>query len=440
MSWPGYLARGISRPLTSLPIVMSTVLTQPRLDLDTESAAYRGAVLALAFASNVGAGLVSTLMAAYLPDSVRDLLGSMAPADVSLVGSYVGSLFLVGWGVGGVSLGWAGDRLGRVRTFTAAVFLFGAFTLAAAASPNWYVLVACRLLAGVGVGATMVLSAVVVAEAWGARTRAVALGIVAVGYPIGIVSAGAINYLVADWRGAFLVGVVPLVLAVLSGLILKESGAWRRLQQERPQRGGGHLRELFERETRTSFFVGATIFGAMLVGLWATFAWLPTWVQDLLGADVAGQQERGLVMMLLGGGGIVGGAGSGFLANAFGRRRSLMLAFAGCGVASFLLFKTNDTFTALVYAETAFLAVFFGISQGILTAYVPELFPTAVRSTATGICFNAGRLVTATAVFFIGVLVPILGGYGNAVFAFSLTYVFGFVATAFGQETKGKVL
>jgi len=142
-------------------------------------------------------------------------------------------------------------------------------------------------------------------------------------------------------------------------------------------------------------------------------------------------------MMLLSGGGILGGIVGGFLANGLGRKRSLLISFAGAFVASFLLLKTNDTFTSIIYAETAFLALFFGISQGILTAYVPELFPKTVRSTATGICFNAGRLLTSVAVFFIGVLVPVLGGYGNAIFVFSLAYVLGFVATLFGKETKG---
>lgn len=417
-------------PSVLLPAASSTLSTR-----------YRMTALVLAFASNVFGGLVSTLMASYLPDSVQDLVGSTAVVDVSHIGSYVGSLFLVGWALGGVLLGWAGDRFGRVRSFTAAVFIYAAFTLAAAWSPSWYVLVACRFLTGIGVGATLVLSAVVVAEAWDTRTRAVALGIVAIGYPIGIVSAGLVTYAVADWRTGFLAGFLPLLLAVLCGLLLKESTQWRDLQRAHPSESLGYeVRQLLTPANRIDFLVGATIFGAMLVGLWATFSWIPTWAQNLVGPGVEGQQEGGLVMMLLGLGGILGGAVSGFVANALGRKRALLLTFGGCFLASFLLFKTNAVFTPLVYAETTFLALFFGISQGILTAYIPELFPTTVRSTATGICFNAGRLITAGAVFFIGVLVPILGGYGQAIFVFSLTYVVGFVVTLFGKETKGKVL
>lgn len=144
-----------------------------------------------------------------------------------------------------------------------------------------------------------------------------------------------------------------------------------------------------------------------------------------------------MLMMVMGGGGMVGGALSGFFANAIGRRGTLLLSYAGAFVASALLFLSNTTMSPLVFAETAFLAVFFGISQGTLGAYIPELFPIDVRATATGLCFNIGRIVTALAVFFIGVFVPLLGGYGNAINAFSVMYLLGLFAVWFGRETRG---
>ncbi len=69
------------------------------------------------------------------------------------------------------------------------------------------------------------------------------------------------------------------------------------------------------------------------------------------------------------------------------------------------------------------------ISQGVLNAYIPALFPTSVRSSATGFCFNIGRIFTAAAVFFVGWLVQILGGYGNAITVFSFTLLIGFLFT-----------
>lgn len=399
-------------------------------------------LFSLCWFSNYFGGMVSTLLSAYLPDAVLDLVGRLEEAALSEIGSYVGALYLIGWALGGVTFGYLGDQIGRVRAFAGTFLLYAVFTLAASFVKSWQLLVACRLLAGFGVGGTLVVSAVLVAEVWPDRTRAVALGVLAVGFPIGIMSAGIVNYLVADWRTAFLLSAVPLGLALLAALVLREPG--RTLSAAAAGTadpvGAGRFVQLFRPPHRATFLVGATIFGSMLVGIWAVFSWLPTWAQSLIGMDQDGQQQRGLLMMLLGGGGIIGGIVGGFLANALGRRRSLLIAFAGAFAASFLLFKTNDAFSSIIYAETAFLAVFFGISQGILTAYVPELFPAAIRSTATGVCFNAGRVVTAGAVFFVGVLVPVLGGYGNAVFVFSLTYVLGFVAALFGKETKGIAL
>jgi len=85
---------------------------------------------------------------------------------------------------------------------------------------------------------------------------------------------------------------------------------------------------------------------------------------------------------------------------------------------------------------SAVLAFFFGASQGVLSLYIPNLFPVEIRGTATGFCFNIGRLFTATAVLFVGVLVSELGGYGNALFIFSLVFVIGFVVTFFGSPVQ----
>lgn len=413
-------------------------------ELADKSLAYDILVLILAFLGNLSAGLIATLMATYLPDVVLDLTGSADPDHVSRVGSWVGSLFLVGWSIGGISLGWLGDRLGRIRSLAISVFISGLFTLISSWVDDWILLIILRFLAGIGVGATMVLTAVLVAEAWGSyiRGRSIAISIVAVAFPIGIITSGLVQYLVQDWRTAFLLGSIPVILAVCYQFILKEPSQWVHVRKISPisSEKSNELGRLLDPDLRFRFLIAATIFGAMLIGIWATFSWLPTWAQSLVPDGLSGQAERGTVMILLGMGGIVGCIIGGFLANSWGRKRSLLIAFSGAFIASSILFWSNSVFTPVIYLETAFLAIFFGISQGILTAYIPELFPVQVRSTATGICFNAGRLLTAAAVYFLGVLVPLMGGYGNAFLIFSLTYLIGFIVTLFGEETKGKVL
>lgn len=168
----------------------------------------------------------------------------------------------------------------------------------------------------------------------------------------------------------------------------------------------------------------------MLIGLWAIFSWLPTWIQSLITTGDA-QKERGLSMMMLGMGGLTGGFLSGWLINAIGVKKSMLLCFSVCAVMSLILFKTNAVFSSIIYVEIIILALFFGASQGVLSVYIPDLFPVDIRGTATGFCFNTGRVLTAIAVLFVGVLVTELGGYGNSLFIFSLVFLAGLVVTFF---------
>jgi len=139
-------------------------------------------------------------------------------------------------------------------------------------------------------------------------------------------------------------------------------------------------------------------------------------------------------MMMLGMGGLAGGFFSGWLINTLGLRKSMLLCFSVAAAMSFVLFKINTVFSPVIYAEVLVLALFFGASQGVLSVYIPYLFPVDIRGTATGFCFNIGRLFTATAVLFVGVLVTELGGYSNSLFIFSLVFVIGWLVTFFAKD------
>ena len=284
-----------------------------------------------------------------------------------------------------------------------------------------------RFLSGFGVGGVLVTTTMMVSESWTGKGRAVALGILSISIPVGIFSAGLVNYLLPQWRLAFLTGAIPLLASVAALFFLKEPEKWARRGPQQKERG------FLSGAYRKNLLTGSVIFGAMLIGMWAIFSWLPTWVQSLSGSADA-QQERGVSMMLMGAGGLAGGFVSGWIAHAIGLRRTMLLCFAICFGMSFLLFRLNHSFSGMAYPELAILAVFFGISQGALSVYIPELFPTAVGAAATGFCFNVGRLFTATAVFFVGALVTLLGGYGNTLFIFSFIFLIGLLATWFAGK------
>jgi MFS family permease len=375
----------------------------------------------ICFLGNILGGTISTLMSVYLPVVVKSLLGEVGSEQLSYVSAYISALFLVGWALGGFTWGMVSDKIGRARALVLCISCYGVFTWLIHFAATWEQVVVLRLISGFGVGGVLVISATFLSEIWPQRSRSIIIGIVSIGFPIGVFSAGLTNYIVSDWRQAFLIGLLPFSLAILSIWLLKESDQWQtaKLSTSRD-------RFVFAKEHRSNIVKGVIVFGTMLIGLWAIFSWLPTWVQSLLTSS-DGQTERGLTMMLLGAGGLTGGFFSGWVSNALGVRRAMMLCFMGCIIMSLLLFKLNTSFSTIIYIETAALALFFGISQGLLSIYIPQLFPVNIRATATGICFNVGRLVTATAVFFVGTLVSVLGGYGNTILTFSMVFVIGFV-------------
>lgn len=377
----------------------------------------------ICFLSSAFGGMVSTLMSVYLPVVVRDLRLTQTATQINTLSGYINSLFIFGWAIGGFLWGLISDKIGRKTSLLLAIASYGIFTVFTGLSYSWWGIMLCRFMSGFGVGGVLVVSFTLLSEVWPAKSKAVVTGIISIAFPVGIFSAGMINYFVSSWRQGFLIGTVPVVLALAGNWLLSESQLW--IDHKAKAASVVNNDQLFSTGNRKALFTGALIFGTMLVGLWAIFSWMPTWIQSLMATDA--QKQRGLSMMFLGMGGLAGGFFSGWLVNLAGLRKSLIACFAVCTLLSFILFKTNTVFTAIIYPEIAVLALCFGASQGILSVYIPKMFPTPVRASATGFCFNAGRLFTATAVLFIGILVNSLGGYSNALFIFSMVFLIGLI-------------
>jgi MFS family permease len=388
---------------------------------------------ALCMISYLFGGTVSTLMSASLPIAVPELLGgNVSEARLGEVGAYISAIFLYGWMFGGLLFGIISDRIGRKKVLIFVTFLYGITTLLTVFVENWYVLMGYRFLTGMGVGGVLLITTVYISEIWAEKTRPIALGILAVAFPIGIVTSGGLTVSFSSWRESFWLGLIPISVAILMFFILPESSQWTRLGKSKKV----SYSTIFEPIYRKNLVTGSLIFGSVLIGLWGIFSWIPTWVQTLLPAGQNGQQERGITMMLLGLGGILGGILSGFLIKYFGSRKTLIFAFLGCILACFILFLSNQEFSKIIYLQTAFLALFFGISQGALSSYIPDLFPTIIRATASGFCFNFGRFFTATAVFFVGSMVAFLGGFSNALLSFSFVFLIALITAYFDRDTN----
>ncbi len=387
---------------------------------------------AICFISIMFSGVSSMLMSVYLPVVVRDLLGGVTNDKMNNVSAYINSIFIFGSMFGGFAWGFICDKIGRSKGVIFSTALYGLFTILTASSASWLMVGVYRFFTGFGIGGVLLTTNILIAELWPEKNRAVAIGIVSAAMPVGFIAAGAMNNLLSDWHHAFLTGIVPVATAIIAAFVLSESHSWK--QNKQSSSGSLLSKQLFAPGYQQNLLKGSVIFGAMLIGLWAVFSWTPTWIESIT-ADVAKANNlRGLTMMVLAVSGLGGSIVSGWIANAIGLRKTMLLCFAASFIMTFVVFKLNTAVSTATFVEMGILAFFFGISQGALSVYIPSLFPTVVRASATGFCFNIGRLFTATVVFFIGALVSFLGGYGNSVFTFSFIFLMGFAFTYFSKD------
>jgi MFS family permease len=386
-------------------------------------------IFIICFISTMFGGVVTMLMSVYLPVAVKDLLGNVTHEKMNEVSAWINCVFIFGWMFGGFIWGFICDKIGRSKSVMLSTLTYGIFTVLTAIAPSWLLVSACRFLSGFGIGGVLVTTTILISEIWPEKKRAVALGIVSVAIPVGFFAAGMINNFLSSWRYAFLFGIIPLLTGIVSIFVLKESVKWKAHVNAEKEI---FSKQLFNKEYAKNLLNGSVIFGAMLIGLWAIFSWAPTWVQSFSLTDV--RDQRGFTVMILAAGGLSGSFFSGWVVNAIGLRKTMMMCFIMCFAFAFFVFKITTSVSILTFIELAVLAFFFGISQGALSVYIPLLFPTVVRASATGFCFNIGRLFTGTVVFFIGALVIFLGGYGNAIFIFSFIFIVGLIATYFSKD------
>lgn len=413
-------------------------------------------------------GMDSSLYMVTQFDALSDVLGTTDRSVISTAGSHIMATFLMGWVVGGLLFGIVGDRLGRIKAMVGSILLYSLFTgLTGLAHTEWQFAL-CRFLTGVGIGGELVTITTVIAETWPERSRTFAIGMLITSYQMGVFLAGLLPTViysvlshvsaypmlaglapVSPWRWVFMAGALPALLTVLIRLNLKEPERWTALHhsdspthhvtfQEGLQTVWGHLQTCFSPGHRRDLVIGGTVFGSLLIGYWASLAWVPTWIQDLLGPNQLGT-EKSVATMIHGLAGTLGCFSAGLLAPMLGRRWTMVLGY-GCSFCASAWLVQNSHFTSFIYVQYAVLGFFTSISQAIVYIYLPELFPTIIRATAIGFCLNVGRVVTAVLILFVGPLVALLGGFAPSIFVFSCAYLLAVVAACFARETNHQPL
>lgn len=358
--------------------------------------------------------------------------------------------FLFGAASGGLIFGRVGDRLGRSKSMALSILMYSAMAAAASfAQAPWQLLV-LWYLACTGVGGMWPNGVALVSEAWSSLSRAAAAGVIGTSANIGIFLVSTIAaykpVTVSDWRWIFWIGAAPFVLGVFSLLAVPESPRW--LASRRQSAGGpaaaASTWEVFHPPLLRITLVGILLATIPLFGGWGSANWMVPWAgqvgdamtppNPLLKANVS--QARSVT-------GIVGSLLGGWVGSIVGRRRAYFLASLLClGSAQYAFWFLTPSDASFLYWVGA-LGFFSGIFFGWLPLFLPELFPTRVRSTGAGVSFNFGRILTAITVFASGALISsefIRGDYARLGRATSLIFALGMLAVWFAPDTSRKQL
>jgi MFS family permease len=409
---------------------------------------YQWLVLFVAWLGWVFDSMDATIYALVLAPALRELLGSRgSPENIGWYGGLIFAVFVVGWALGGITFGIAADYLGRARTLVITILIYAVFTALAGFSHSWWELAVYRFLTALGIGGEWAAGATLVAEVWPESLRVKGAGLLQSAWGAGYFLAAAIysSLSAQSWRIMFFVGLLPALVALLVRLKVREPERWveaRRGAQASASRRLT-LTELFTPGIRRDTLAGTGLAFVAVFGLWGATNWTPTLIRELLaprGLDEASTIRLvSYAIMSLNAGAIVGYLVFAPLADWLGRRGAFLVMLVGSAAAlpaAFLLPSAYSTAIVL-------LPVLGFFSNGIFSGfpiYLPEIFPTRIRATGAGFCFNAGRVLAAAGPFLTGILVARFGTFARAASSIALIYLLGTVVLLFARETKGKVI
>ncbi len=368
-------------------------------------------------------------------------------AEIKYYGDVFLGIFLVGGALGGVVFGTLADRYGRKPMLSATILMYSVFSgLTYFATERWQV-AALRFLVAVGTGGEWSVGAALVAEVFPPRARAHAGAIFHASSIMGTWLAALAGLAVgAEWRYAYLIGVLPAVLILLVRARMEEPEAWSAKHAAGVVTAGGSLAELLARPTWRFRAVVGLLFAATGLGtFWGVTIAGQDLTRELLvanGVPLAEAREDakfayGIVQATGGGMGLLA---FGPLAVRWGRRR----AFIAMQLAALLVVPFTCYVPATYWQMLLVLPIYGFFTLGIhagFAIYFPELFPTRLRATGAGFCFNGGRLVAASVLVFSGWLKTVEGvDLRLAVTLLNGLSLLGIALVCLLPETKGQPL
>jgi len=376
--------------------------------------------------------------------SVAELTGTHDPQAVARIGGLILAIKLLCWGLGGILFGVVADRVGRAKTMIITIFIYAAFTGLSGLAQSWEQLAVMQGIAGFGIGGEWAAGTALLAETWPEKHRARAMQIMQMAFSVGFFLAALSNLALGpiSWRWVLAAGALPAVVSLIIRRYVPEPERWLRARAADTESSLlSPLRTVFGPELRRNTIVGILVSSSMMIGCWGGLALIPNWINQLVTASggANGVQAVSYAFMLMMLGATIGYLSLIWLTEALGRRGAFFVFCLGSLLASLYLFMMVKELQALLWFMPVYGYFVIG-GFGTFALYLPELFPTRVRATGQGFCWNAARCVTAVGPLLVSTLLATFGSLPAAAAASTAAYLIGLVAIWFGPETKGKPL
>jgi len=365
----------------------------------------------------------------------------LSKADAGLIGTCT----LLASAAGGWAAGILSDRIGRVRALQITILWFAVFTFLCGLAQNYEQLLIARTLMGFGFGGEWTAGAVLIGEAIRAQDRGKAVGMVQAGWALGwgvsaLLYAWFFSVLPPEtaWRLLFLVGIVPAVFVFFLRRLVKEPEVFQeaRTRQSSDGDAGTRFFAIFSPRLLSTTLRAAVLTTGAQGGYYAITTWLPTFLKTERHLTVLGTGGYLAVVII---GSYIGYLTSAVLTDRLGRKRNFILFAVGSMVVAlaYTHLEVTDGLMLMLGLPLGFFAS--GIFAG-MGAFLTELFPTEVRGSGQGFCYNVGRAVGACFPFLIG-QVSAHSSLGHAIGIFAAgAYGLLILAALTLPETRGRQL
>jgi hypothetical protein len=382
--------------------------------------------------------VATSFVAMLLGYNYQGTLDAAAQQEVGQKAAWIQAAFLIGWALGGTFFGRLGDLIGRSRALSLTILTYAVFTGLSFFAATWWHLLIFRFLAALGIGGEWAVGSTLLSETWPKGWRKWLAAVLQTAVNLGILLACLAGFLMKSLppNYIFLVGVLPALIVYWIRKNVPEPEDWhgaKSTAQVKPP-----MADLFRGDLLGITVPAVIVCAFSLTAWWAFLFWQSQLMRALATAaqwsknDVNSFVARSFAMLIVVS--IAGNFFAGWIATRLGYRRAIALMFTGFVVMVMATFGVDHPLQAMAFFWLPSIGFWSG-AYGLFTMFLPPLFPSLLRTTGAGFCYNIGRFAAAAGTVFAQQITR-GGDYQGTLFWTSVVWVPAIIAIFFLPEPE----